>query len=74
MKDIKKADEIFRKINNELSSKYKGKIIAIEPNTGNYFIGDSEIDAYRKAIKKYPKKQFLFRRIGFKHTHFIGAF
>lgn len=64
---------LFRKINTQLSSKYKGKIVAINPDSEEYFIGDSELDAYKKAIKKSPKKQFVFKRIGFTHTHFVGA-
>ena len=70
---IKEANELFQKITKELSSKYKGKIVAIDTDSGSYFIGDSELDAYNKAIKKYPHKQFVFKRIGFDSAHFIGA-
>ena len=71
--NIKEADEIFEKINKELSLKYKGKIVAIDSDSGDYFFGASELDAYKKAIKKYPNKKFVFKRIGFKETHFVGA-
>ncbi len=67
------ADAIFIKINKELSAKFKGKIVAIDADSGDYFIGDSEIDAYKKAAKKHPKKKFVFKRIGFNSTHFVGA-
>ena len=68
----KKIAHIMERINKDLISKYKGKIIAIEPDSGDYFIGDSELDAYNKAIKRYPDKQFIFKRIGFASTHIIG--
>ena len=71
--NIKEANEIFEKIDKELSSKYKGKIVAIDSDTGDYFLGTSELDAYKKAMKKYPNKKFVFKRIGFKETHFVGA-
>ena len=72
-KGINEADRLFEKINTQLSSKYEGKIVAIDSDGGDYFIGDSELDAYRRAIKKHPKKQFVFKRIGFAYTHFVGA-
>ena len=71
--DAKEANEIFEKIDKELSSKYKGKIVAIDSDSGDYFFGTSELEAYKKAIKKHPNKKFVFRRIGFKETHFVGA-
>ena len=70
---IGEANKLFEKINKELTSQYKGKIVAIDADTGSYFIGDSEIDAYKKAIKKYPDKKFVFKRIGFGSTYFVGA-
>lgn len=70
---IEEADKLFGKINKELLPKYKGKIVAIDADSGSYFIGDSELDAYKLAIKKYPNKQFIFKRIGFDYTHFVGA-
>jgi len=70
---IKEANELFNRINSELSSKNKGKIVAIDADSGNYFIGDSELDAYNKAVKKLPNKKFVFKRIGFDSTHFVGA-
>ena len=70
---IEEANKLFGRINKNLSSKYKGKIVAIDTDSGKYFIGDSELDAYNKAIKKYPDKKFVFKRIGFDSTHFVGA-
>mgnify|MGYP001562535729 CR=1 FL=1 len=67
------ADKIFEKINGEVPSSFKGKIVAIDMESGKYFLGDSELDAYHKAIKGSSSKMFVFRRIGFKATHFVGA-
>ena len=71
--NIKQANMLFEKISKELTSKYKGKIVALEAESGSYFIGNTEIDAYKNAIKKYPDKKFIFKRIGFNSTHFVGA-
>ena len=70
---IEDANKLFVKINKALSKNYSGKIVAIETNSGNYFIGNSELDAYNKAIKKYPDEKFVFKRVGFSSTHFVGA-
>ena len=71
--EIKEANKVFERINKELLPKYKGKIVAIDADSGNYFIGDSELEAYNIAIKKYPNKQFVFKSVGFHSTHFVGA-
>jgi len=73
MTQIDIANNQFKRINQELSTKHKGKIVAIELHTGDYFIGNSELEAYNLAIKKYPGKEFLFKRIGFDFTHFVGS-
>ena len=70
---IKKANDLFKKISEEMSPKFKGKIVAIDADSGSYFIGDSELDAYKKAIEKHPNKKFLFKRIGYNAAHFVGA-
>ena len=70
---IKEANKLFEIINKKLAQQSRGKIVAIDTDSGNYFIGNSELDAYRSAIKKYPNKKFIFKRIGFDATHFVGA-
>ncbi len=70
---IKKANEIFEKINRKLAQKEKGKIVAIEAESGKYYVADSELEAYKEAIKQHPKKRFVFKRIGFSSTYFVGA-
>ncbi|HLC85247.1 MAG TPA: hypothetical protein VJH22_05635 [Candidatus Nanoarchaeia archaeon] len=68
-----RAEELYRKMEDDLSQ-YKGKIVAIDEESGDYFIGDDELEAYHKAHKKHPSNKFVFKRIGFKTTYFVGAF
>ncbi|MBI4145858.1 hypothetical protein HY489_00815 [Candidatus Woesearchaeota archaeon] len=70
---MSKAEEIYKQIEPELI-RDKGKFVAIDEASGEYFVGDNELDAYRKAQKKYPNKKFVFKRVGFKTTYFVGAF
>ena len=69
---LKKANIMFEDIDRKLESKYKGKIVAIDIESGDYFIGDSELDSYKKAIQKHPNKKFIFKRVGYSSTHLVG--
>jgi len=70
---IKKGEAHYYKriLTSELEKRYKGKIIAIDPDTGDYFMGDSVIEACQKGEKKYPEKVFLLKRIGYKFVHSV---
>jgi len=52
-----------------LEAKYKGGIAAIEPETGEYFLGKTVLEAFNKAHKVYPKSLFYFVRIGYPAVH-----
>jgi hypothetical protein len=58
----------------ELEPDHKGEIVAIEVESGDYFLGAREIEAYEKAVAKHPGKLFAFLRVGFGTTHYVGAF
>ncbi len=49
--------------------KDKGKIVAIEIESGDYVIGDDELDTATKAKRKFPDKIFVFFRIGYPVMH-----
>jgi hypothetical protein len=60
----RKAKAIYETIRDEMEANYKGKIVAIDPETGDYFIGNSGIEAGDKAREKYPDKIFFLVRVG----------
>ncbi|MCK4476580.1 MAG: hypothetical protein KAU16_07615 [Methanophagales archaeon] len=49
----------------------KGMIAVIEPETGEWFLGKTLVEALKKAKNKYPDKIFYSIRIGspFAHEH-----
>ena len=51
----------------------KGKLVAIDADSGDYFIGDDIDDAMNKARIKYPLKALHLRRVG-GAVYFIGGF
>jgi hypothetical protein len=61
-----KGRELFKKISEELERDYRGKFVAIEVDSSDYFIGDTSIEADKKARKKYPDKVFYLGRIGYR--------
>lgn len=64
----KKGKAIYKKLQPEFR-KNKGKIVAIEVDSGNYFIGEDELDAAQKARSRFPDKIFVFFRIGYPVVH-----
>lgn len=57
------------RLKEKLEPLHKGKIIAIEVETEDYFLGDSVIEAVNKAKEKHPDKVFFIARIGYKAVH-----
>ena len=66
-----KSAEVYGKLKPELEEKYHGLIVAIEPYSGDYFVGKSVIEAGDKGKEKYPNKIFHFVRPGFRAVHRI---
>lgn len=52
-----------------LEEKYKGMIAAIYPESGEYFLGKTLIEAVEAARERYPQKTFYFVRIGYPYAH-----
>lgn len=61
-----RGNEIFKKISKELEEDYRGKFVAIEVDSGDYFIGDTSIEASKKAKEEYPDKVFFLGKIGYR--------
>lgn len=59
-----KGEEIFRSIEDELKPAHMGKVVAIEIDSGNYFIGRTHSEAADKAKRRFPGKLFYFARVG----------
>ena len=60
---------IYRRLRPRLEPKYRGRIIAIEPDSGQYVIGRDEVKVALKALQQFPDKRFSFFRIGYPVVH-----
>ena len=66
----RKAEAIYRKkLKPKLEDKYKGRIVAIDVESGDYFVGKTVLEAIDKGRKKYPGKIFYAVRIGYPAVH-----
>jgi len=61
------SKEIISKI--QALKKEKGMIAAIEPETGEWFLGRNVINALKNARLKFPQGTFYFVRIGYPSAH-----
>lgn len=62
---VVKGEEVYEKNKQKLERTHLGKIVAIEIESQDVAgIGASIDEAYDEALKKYPKKQFYFRKVG----------
>jgi hypothetical protein len=60
-----KGKEIYELIKGELEKEHKGEIVAIDINSGDYFIGKTVAEADSKASEKYPNNVFYVAKIGY---------
>lgn len=67
--DVQKIAEEGSRIYKEIKDKYDpkevGKFLAINPDNGDVFLGDTSAEALVQASKKYPKNVFFVQKIGF---------
>ncbi|MEK6901229.1 MAG: hypothetical protein AABX37_02720 [Nanoarchaeota archaeon] len=71
MWQVKEAEEAYGHIKDRLKG-LDGKIVAIDPESGDYFVGETIIDAYEKGVQKHPHCKFFFKRIGAKTAFVVG--
>ena len=60
-----KGEEIYRRLKDKLEPEYKGKLVAIDVDSGDYFLGNTLREADTQARIKYPDKVFYAVKIGY---------
>jgi hypothetical protein len=70
----RKAEAIYReKLKLKLEGKYKGRIVAIDVESGDYFLGKTVLEAIEKGRRKHPGKIFYAVRIGYPAVHSLRS-
>jgi hypothetical protein len=58
----------------ELEAKHRDQFVAIEPESGSYFLGDEFIDAAMAAKNAYPDRKSFVIRVGHETAFHIERF
>jgi hypothetical protein len=71
---IARAKQIYAdSLQAALESGHKDRYVAIEPESGEYFLGDTFDEAVRSARAKYPSRVSHTIRIGHRAAFSIGG-
>ncbi len=60
-----KGEEVYQKISKQIKKEHVGDFMAIEVESGKYFLGQTQMEAIEKAKKRFPAKVFYLMKIGF---------
>ena len=71
---IDRAKQIYaNQLQTELESQHWDRFVAIEPESGEYFLGDTFDEAVKSARTKYPSRLSHTIRIGHRAAFQIGG-
>ena len=68
---------IYESLRHVLEPEHTGKYVAIEVDSGDYFLGNDLNEALENAENEYPDREFFVVKVGklatasFKHRHSI---
>ena len=63
---------IYERIAPDLEKTHRGKIVAVEPDSGEHFIGSDVHEALAAANAKYPGRLVFMYRVGAKAVYKVG--
>jgi hypothetical protein len=62
----RKGERIYRtRLKRLLEPQHNGQYVAIEVESGDYFLGESAVAALKEAEARYPKGKFHLIKIGY---------
>jgi hypothetical protein len=71
---IARAKGIYAgRLQRELESQHTDRFVAIEPESGDYFLGDTFDEAVKSARAKYPTRLSHTIRIGHRAAFHLGV-
>lgn len=59
----------YEEMKPELEAKHHGQYVAIEVDSGAYFVGETPQEAFEQAEEAFPDRAFCLIRIGYKTVH-----
>lgn len=61
-------------LKSRLEPEHNGKFVAVEPESGRYFLGGTDAEALVAAHEAMPENHFYVKRIGHAITHRLGGY
>ena len=58
----------------ELEPEHTGRYVAIEPDSGRYFLADTGTDALKAALAEMPGALFYLARVGYRTADALGGY
>jgi hypothetical protein len=70
---IERAKRVYDQLRHVLEPQHLNRFVAIEPESGDYFLGDTFDEAVKSARAKYPSRLSHTIRIGHRAAFHIGG-
>ncbi len=71
---IARARRIYAdRLQSDLERDHLNRFVSIEPESGEYFLGDTLDEAVQSAVKSYPNRRSFTIRIGHRAALFMGG-
>jgi len=64
-----KGEAIYQKIKAEMEANHKGEFLAIDPESGGYYLGKTSLEAGLNGRKEHPNTVFYIIRIGLPYVY-----
>ena len=72
---IKRGDSFYReRLQSQLEATARGQFVAVEPDSGSYYLGRTGSQAMAAARASLPGKEFFLARVGSPAAHTIGGY
>lgn len=71
---VDRAKKIYaERLQAELEAGHRDRFVAIEPESGDSFLGDTLLEVAKAAAEKYPDRKSHAIRIGHRAVYHIGG-
>jgi hypothetical protein len=70
---VDKGEALYEAVKDQYEPEHKGKFLAIEVESGNFYMGDNSMIAVEKARAANPEKLVYLKKIGFSATDILAS-
>ena len=70
----RRGDELYsRQVRPHVEAEHRGKVVAIDVESGAYALGETAVHASRQLLAQHPDAQIWLVRVGDRELHRIGS-